>query len=155
MSRIWSGIRHDVIGWLSLLVSVTDYRRKNMWQYMDLLSLFYTFSPLSYLLRTFELSSLLLSNIAFLVVIERGDDTKGGVWRPWPLWFEESHLAHPRFLCPQRWWSLWGLGLAVRYSEGTGSVRSPTLRRDLTGLSSSSAYKIFVLTLTILDQRRL
>jgi hypothetical protein len=26
-----------------------------------------------------KLSSLLLSNIAFLVVIERGDDTKGGV----------------------------------------------------------------------------
>jgi hypothetical protein len=83
------------------------------------------------------------------VLSERGNDAVGGVRRPWPLWFKESHLAYPRLLCPQRWWSLWGLGLVGKYSEGTGSLRSPPLRRDLIVLSSRSACKILPLTLTI------
>jgi hypothetical protein len=81
--------------------------------------------------------------------LERGNDTNGGVWGPWPLRFEESHLAHPRLLCAQRWWPLWGLGLAGKHTEGIASFRSPTLWRDIVVLRSKSACKILRLILVI------
>lgn len=84
--------------------------------------------------------------------LERGNDTNGGVWGPWPLRFEESHLAHPRLLCAQRWWPIWGLGLAGKHTEGIASFRSPTLWRDIVVLRSKSACKILRLILVIMDQ---
>lgn len=78
----------------------------------------------------------------FPCFLERGNDTNGGVWGPWPLRFEESHLAHPRLLCAQRWWPLWGLGLAGKHTEGIASFRPPTLWRDIVVLRSKSACKI-------------
>lgn len=105
----------------------------------------------------------ILKIICFWIFSERCNDTYGGVRGTGSVWLEEPCMAHPRNLCPERWRSLWGLGLASEYLEGATSFRAvhlswyiviliaeglPTQLHNALGFLSysfsSHAYRMFV-----------
>lgn len=67
------------------------------------------------------------------------------MWGSWSLWCEESGVAHSRYLCSPRWWSLWRSGLACQYSEWTANFKPHNLSWQfivliLEGSSSKARY---------------